>query len=163
MKRDCDISLFFYLNIKAQMEKNVNNKILEIEHRIEKGGKRTVTVLGKTFTVTDTKRNILNKIYDIQFKIKFFEGEENLKNMRKRMKYINSSDARMASLLLLNGWANIPLLHAIHWRWMSAKYTTETFSAIIEKGLNDEDNDFFFKSCRRGIQLLAARTVMLEA
>ena len=139
-----------------------NNKLLDIQHRIEKGGKRTVTVLGKTFTITDTKRNILNKIYDIQFKIKFFKGEENLNTIRKRMKYINSSDARMASLLLLNGWANIPLLHAIHWRWMSAKYTTETFSAIIEKGLNDDESAFFLKSSVRGRNLLMMRTMMLE-
>lgn len=139
-----------------------NNKLLDIQHRIEKGGKRTVTVLGDTFTITDTKRNILNKIYDIQFKIKFFKGDESLNTIRKRMKYINSSDARMASLLLLNGWANIPLLHAIHWRWMARKYTAETFSAIIEKGLNDEESAFFLKSCRRGVQLLAARTMMLE-
>lgn len=139
-----------------------NNKLLDIQHRIEKGGKRTVTVLGKTFTITDTKRNILNKIYDIQFKIKFFKGDENLSTIRKRMKYINSSDARMASLLLLNGWANIPLLHAIHWRWMSAKYTTETFSAIIEKGLNDDESAFFLKSSVRGRNLLMMRTMMLE-
>lgn len=139
-----------------------NNKLLDIQHRIEKGGKRNVTVLGKTFTITDTKRNILNKIYDIQFKIKFFKGDENLSTIRKRMKYINSSDARMASLLLLNGWANIPLLHAIHWRWMSAKYTTETFSAIIEKGLNDDESAFFLKSSVRGRNLLMMRTMMLE-
>ena len=139
-----------------------NNELLDIQHRIEKGGKRTVTVLGKTFTITDTKRNILNKIYDIQFKIKFFKGDESFNTIRKRMKYINSSDARIASLIILNGLANIPLLHAIHWRWMARKYTAETFSAIIEKGLNDEEFAFFLKSCRRGVQLLASRTMMLE-
>ncbi len=127
-----------------------NNKLLDIQHRIEKGGKRTVTVLGDTFTISDTKRNILNKIYDIQFKIKFFEGDEKLNTMRKRMKYINSADARMASLLVLNGLANIPLLHAIHWRWMAGKYTTETFSAIIEMRLNDYDSAFFLKNSFRG-------------
>ena len=46
----------------------------------------------------------------LQFKIKFFEGDEKLNTMRKRMKYINSADARMASLLVLNGLANIPFI-----------------------------------------------------
>lgn len=137
--------------------------LLKIAHRIEKGGKKTVTVLGKTFKIGDTKRNILNKINDIQIKVEFFEGDEDLKTIRERIKYINTSDARIASLLLLNGWANIPFVHAIHWRIINRIYTTEILSAIIEKGIDDRETAFFLKNSIMKKNLLMPRIAMIKS
>lgn len=134
--------------------------LLKISHRIEKGGKRKVVVLGNTFIIGDTKRNILNKINSIQINVEYFEGEEDLKTIRKRIKYINSSDAKIASLLILNGWANIPFLFAIHWRWMNSRYTTEVFSAILEKGLEDKEAAFFLKNSMIKRKALMPRMMM---
>lgn len=139
------------------------NELLKISHRIEKGGKRKVLVLGKTFVVGDTKRNILGKINDIQINVEYFEGDESLKTVRKRIKYVNSSDARIASLLLLNGWANIPFLHAIHWRIINKMYTTEVFSAIIEKGLDDRETAFFLKNSVIKRNILMPRLMMIKS
>lgn len=145
------------------MDDKTANDLLNTEYRIEKGGKRRVVVLGKTFIVSDIKRNILNKIGDIQFKVQYFEGKEDYKTIRRRVRYINSADARTASLILLNGWANIPFLHAIHWRWLNRKYTSETFNAIIEAGLDDRDTAFFLKSSMRRQNLLMTRMMMLKS
>ena len=60
------------------------------------GGKRKVTVLGKTFVIGDTKRNILNKVNDIQYNVQFFEGAENFKTIKRRVRYVNNADARIA-------------------------------------------------------------------
>lgn len=138
-------------------------ELLDISHRLEKGGKTPVTVLGKTFMIGDLKRNIINKIYDIQFKVKFYKGKDDPKGIRKRMKYINSADARIAGLILLNSKANIPFLHAVYWRYLNKKYTTETFSAIIESGLNNKEYAFFLKNSALYQQLLAARMMMIKS
>ncbi len=137
-------------------------ELLNISHRIEKGGKKKVVVLGKTFTISDTKRAILGKINDIQIKAEYFEGEENLKTIKKRLRFINTADARIASLLILNAWAYIPLVHQIHWRWMNRKYTTEVFSAIIEKGLDDRETAFFLKNSALRRNILMPRMMMIK-
>lgn len=136
--------------------------LLKIAHRIERGDKRSITVLGRTFKIGDTKRNILNRINDIQLKVKFFSNEESMKGMRKRLRYLNTSDARIASLILLNGWANIPLLHAIHWRIINRLYTTETLSAIMAAGLNDNETAFFLKNCVLVENTLMTRLMMIK-
>ena len=145
------------------MDDKTANDLLNTEYRIEKGGKRKVVVLGKTFIVSDIKRNILNKIGDIQFKVQYFEGKEDYKTIKSRVRYINSADARTASLILLNWRANIPFLHAIHWRWLNRKYTSETFNAIIEAGLDDRDTAFFLKNSMRRQNLLMTRMMMLKS
>lgn len=150
--------LFFELNYMEEA-----NELLKIAHRIEKGGKKKVVVLGKTFYIRDTKRNILNKIHDIQFKVEYFEGKEDLKTIQKRLKYINSSDARTASLLLLNEWANIPFVHSIHWRWLNRRYTTEVLSAIIETGLDDRETAFFLKNSVLKRNMVMARVMMAKS
>lgn len=139
------------------------NELLKIAHRIEKGGKKKVVVLGKTFYIRDTKRNILNKIHDIQFKVEYFEGKEDLKTIQKRLKYVNSSDARTASLLLLNEWANIPFVHSIHWMWLNRRYTTEVLSAIIETGLDDKETAFFLKNSVLKRNMVMARVMMAKS
>lgn len=139
------------------------SELLKISHRIENGGKRKVTVLGKTFVIGDTKRNILNKVNDIQYNVQFFEGEENFKTIKRRVRYVNNADARIASLLLLNGLANIPFLHSIHWRIINKLYTTETFSAIIETGLNDKETAFFLKNSMIRQNLLMPRMMMIKS
>lgn len=136
--------------------------LLKIAHRIERGDKKSVTVLGRTFRIGDTKRNILNKINDIQLRVKFFSEDESLKGMRKRLRFLNTADARIASLLLLNGWANIPLLHAIHWRIINRLYTTETLSAILATGLNDNETAFFLKNCVLVENTLMTRLMMIK-
>lgn len=151
------------LSFTHTMDETTANDLMQMAHRIEKGGKRKVVVLGKTFILGDTKRNILNKINDIQFRVQYFEGEEDYKTVKSRIRYINSVDARIASLLLLNGWANVPLLHAIHWRWLNKRYTTEVFSAIIETGLDDRETAFFLKNSMRRQNLLMPRMMMIKS
>lgn len=133
-----------------------------IAHRIEKGEKTKVTVLGNTFFIGDTKRNIINRINDITYKVKFYEGKDDVNGIRKRMKFINTSDARISSLLLLNSWANIPFLHSIHWRYLNRKYTTETFTAIISTGLNNEEYSFFLKNSVLCQNLLTTRMMTMQ-
>lgn len=134
----------------------------QISHRIERGEKTKVKVLGKVFFIGDTKRNIINRINDITYKVKFYEGKENIRGMRRRMKFVNTADARISSLLLLNAWANIPFLHAIHWRVLNKKYTTETFSAIISIGLNNEEFSFFLKNSVLCQNLLTTRMMTMQ-
>lgn len=134
----------------------------KLAHRIERGEKTKVEVLGKVFFIGDTKRNIINRINDISYKVKFYESKDNVKGMRKRMKFINTADARIVSLLLLNAWANIPFLHAIHWRILNKKYTTETFSAIISTGLNNEEYSFFLKNSVLCQNLLTTRMMTMQ-
>lgn len=139
------------------------SQLLDISHRIEKGVVSEVKVLGKTFKIKDTKRKVLDKIYDIQFRVSFYEGEEDVKSLRKRSNYINTSHARIASLLLLNGLSYIPFVHKLHWRYIHAKYTTETISAIIEAGINDKEVGFFLKSSVYLQQLMTTRKMMLKS
>lgn len=139
------------------------DKLLDISHRIEKGEKTPVKVLGKTFMIGDLKRNVVNKIYDIQFKVKYYEGGDDLRTLKKRVRYVNSSDARIASLILLNSKSNIPFLHSIHWRYLNKKYTSETFNAIIESGLNNKEHAFFLKSSALLRQLLMTRMMMVKS
>lgn len=136
--------------------------LLKIASRLERGEKKEITVLGKKFRIGDTKRNILNRIYDIQVRVEFFESEENVSSIRKRMRYLNTSDAKITSLILLNGWANIPFLHSIHWRIINRLYTTETFNAIMEVGLNDNESAFFLKNCVLGRNTLMTRMMMIK-
>lgn len=137
-------------------------QILEISHRIEKGVKSEVMVLGKTFKTGDLARKVLNKIADIQFRVKFYEGEDKIKPMRKRLRFINNADAMTASLILLNRWSYIPFLHAIHWRVLNMKYTTEHFNAIIESGLNNREHDFFLKNTIASHNTLMSRMQMMK-
>lgn len=139
-----------------------DSKLLDISHRIEKGEKHRITVCGKNFKIGDLKRAVLNKIYDIQFKVKYYEGKDDFATIKKRVKYINSSDARVASLILLNELSYIPLLHAIHWRLINKRFTTEMFSAIIEAGLDNKEYNFFLKNSVIGQNLLATRMMMIK-
>ena len=137
-------------------------KMMELSHRIEKGKISEVRVLGKTFKIKDTKRKVLDKIYEIQFKVSFYKGKESPKGLLKRAKYVNSAQARICSLLLLNGWSYIPFVHAIHWRILRLRYTTETFAAIIEEGFNNNEVGFFLKNSVHLQKLLQTRAMMIK-
>ena len=136
--------------------------ILEVSHRIEKGIKREVLVLGKTFKIGDLSRKVLNKVIEIQFKVKFYEGEENISSMSKRLKYINNADAKTASYVLLNKWTYIPFLHAIHWRYLNMKYNSEHFNAIIEEGLNNKEYAFSLKNSIASHITIMSRLKMIK-
>lgn len=62
------------------MEENFGS-ILDISHRIDKGDKREIIVLGKKFKIGDLSRWVVNKITDIQFRVKFYEDKkDNIKS-----------------------------------------------------------------------------------
>lgn len=146
------------------MEKTLEKELLEIEYRIEKGIIKDIQVLGKKFRIKDIKRGVLNKIYDVIFKANFYEGvkEDGLHIMRKRLKFVNSADARISSYILLNSFSYIPFLHAIHWRFLNYKYSTETFNAIVETALDDTDVSFFLKNSVHYQRILGARVMMIK-
>lgn len=138
------------------------DKILETSHRIEKGIKREVIVLGKTFKIGDLSRKVLNKVVEIQFKVKFYEGDDNIKSMTKRLRFVNNADARVASLMLLNKWSYIPFLHSFHWRYLNMKYNSEHFNAIIEEGLNNKEYAFFLKNSVASHGTIMSRIQMIK-
>ena len=91
--------------------------ILDISHRIDKGEKRVIKVLGKKFRISDLSRYVVNKITDIQFRVKFYEDDkENLKSKRTRLRFLGNADAMTASYILLNKWSYVPFLHSWHWK-----------------------------------------------
>lgn len=138
--------------------------LLKISHRIEKGLIKEITVLDKKFKIEDTKRGVINKIYDVIFKANFYEGQkvDGLPMMRKRLKFVNSSDARVAAYILLNSLSYIPLVHSFYWRYLNYKYSTETFNAIIETALNDDDVAFFLKNSVHYQRILESRLMMIK-
>lgn len=137
--------------------------ILDISHRIDKGEKRTIKVLGKKFKISDLSRYVVNKITDIQFRVKFYEDDkDNLKSRRARLKFLGDADAMTASYILLNKWSYIPFLHSLHWRYISRKYNSEHFSAIIKEGLDNDEYAFFLKNSIVGQNTLATRLQMMK-
>lgn len=143
-------------------EDNLLEELYKISARIEKGKRTPVTVLGKTYYIGDTKKHVLDKIIQVQFNAKYYKSKSNKRNLKKRLKYINTSDARVASYLLLNSLSYIPLLHAIHWRILNRVKTSETLSAIIETGMNNRENAFFLKSCVSAQTILMTRMQMIK-
>ena len=143
-------------------EENILEQLYKISARIDKGERTEVTVLGKTYSVGDTKKHVLDKILQVQFNAKYYNASNNRNSLKKRLRYINSSDARVASYLLLNSLSYIPLLHAIHWRWLNRVKTSETLNAIIEAGMNNNENAFFLKSSVSAQTILMTRMQMIK-
>lgn len=135
------------------------NQIASLSHRIDKGAKTEVEILGKKYKLSDTKRWVLDKIMDILYDLNYSTET----NHRKQLKRIQTSDVRIASYLMLNALSYIPLVHAIHWRWLRATKTTETFSGIIEAGLNNPEQAFFLKSSLSARNLIVSRLQMIKA
>jgi len=134
------------------------NKIATISHRIEKGAKTEVEILGKTYRFGDTKRTICDKIIDIMYDVNYSEEKDYKKQLRK----ISTSDVKVASYLLLNGLAYIPFVHAIHWRYLRAFKTSEVFAGIIEAGLNNPETAFFIKGSLIARNLMTSRIQMIK-
>lgn len=143
-------------------EENILEQLYKISARIDKGERTEVAVLGKTYYVGDTKKHVLDKILQVQFNAKYYNSSNKRKSLKKRLRYINSSDARVASYLLLNSLSYIPLLHAIHWRWLNRTKTSETINAIIEAGMNNNENAFFLKSSVSAQTILMTRMQMIK-
>ena len=143
-------------------EENILEQLYKISARIDKGERTEVTVLGKTYSVGDTKKHVLDKILQVQFNAKYYNASNKRHSLKKRLRYINSSDARVASYLLLNSLSYIPLLHAIHWRWLNRVKTSETLNAIIEAGMNNNENAFFLKSSVSAQTILMTRMQMIK-
>ena len=142
----------------TEQEQAVIDKIMAISHRIDKGGKILVTILGKEFKLSDTKRKITNKIINLQFEVDYSEGL----SRKKQLKLIEVLDVKICSYLMLNALAFIPFLHAIHWRYLEMKYTTETFFGITEAGLSNPETSFFLKDSLLSRNLAASRTQMIK-
>ena len=141
---------------------NKDNDVLSVSHRIDKGEKTVVEVLGVKFKIGDIARKVLNNITDLQFRVHFYEDSEKIKTTRKRLKFINNSDAMVASYILLNKLSYIPLLHSIHWRIINMRYTSEHFNAIIECGLNNKEYAFFLKNSMSAQNTIASRMQMVK-
>ena len=134
------------------------NQIAAISHRVDKGAKVEVEILGVKYKLSDTKRKVLDKIIDIQYDLSF--GTE--KDQRKQMKKIQDSDVKIASYLILNALSYIPFVHAIHWRYLRAYKTSEVFSGIIDTGLNNPEQAFFLKGSISARNLMASRMQMIK-
>ena len=143
-------------------EENILEQLYKISARIDKGEKVKVTVLGKTYRIGDTKKHVLDKILQVQFNAKYYKSNGSLKGLKKRLRYINTSDARVASYLLLNSLSYIPFLHELHWRWLNRTKTSETLNAIIEAGMNNNENAFFLKSSVSAQTILMTRMQMIK-
>lgn len=139
-------------------QEDLIEKISSISHRIDKGGKTIITILGKEYKLTDTKRKVIDDIIDIAYDVNF--GKE--KNKKKQLKKVRTGDIKAASLLILNGLSYIPLVHAIHWRYMWRFKTTEVFSGIITETLNSPEIAFFMRGSLALSNLLASRTQMIK-
>jgi len=134
------------------------NQIAAISHRVDKGAKVEVEILGVKYKLSDTKRKVLDKIIDIQYDLSF--GTE--KDQRKQMKKIQDSDVKIASYLILNALSYIPFVHAIHWRYLRAYKTSEVFAGIIDTGLNNPEQAFFLKGSISARNLMASRMQMIK-
>lgn len=134
------------------------NKIASISHRIEKGVKVKVEILGKTYSISDTKRKVLDNIIDILYDVNYTKSKDH----KKQLKRIKESDVKIASYLMLNAWSYIPFVHAIHWRYLRAFKTSEVFSGIIDAGLNNPEQAFFLKGSISARNLMASRIQMIK-
>lgn len=134
------------------------NQIASISHRIEKGAKVEVQILGKKYKLSDTKRKVLDNIIDILYDVNYSKE----KNHKKQLRKIKNSDVRIASYLMLNALSYIPFVHAIHWRYLRAFKTTEVFSGIIDTGLNNPEQAFFLKGSISARNLMASRIQMIK-
>ncbi len=129
-----------------------------IAHRIEKGEKLKVKILGKNYSIGDTKRKVLDNIIDILYAVNYTTD----KDEKKQLEITRTSDVRIASYLILNSLSYIPFVHSIHWRWLRAFKTSEVFSGIIDAGLNNPEPAFFLKGSISARNLIASRIQMIK-
>jgi hypothetical protein len=134
------------------------NKIASISHRIEKGAKTEIEILGKKYSISDTKRKVLDNIIDVLYDVNYNQENDPVKQLSK----VKNSDVKIASYLLLNALSYIPFLHAIHWRYLRAFKTSEVFSGIIDAGLNNPEQAFFLKGSISARNLMASRMQMIK-
>ena len=134
------------------------NKIASISHRVDKGAKVEVEILGKKYSLSDTKRKVLDNIIDILYTVNFAEATD----QKKQLKLVQTSDVKIASYLMLNALSYIPFVHAIHWRYLRAYKTSEVFSGIIDAGLNNPEQAFFLKGSISARNLMASRMQMIK-
>lgn len=139
-------------------QEDLINKIASISHRVDKGVKVNVEILGRKYSLSDTKRKVLDNIIDILYDVNYGEPESN----KKQLKKIQNSDVKIASYLILNALSYIPFAHAIHWRYLRAFKTTEVFSGIIDAGLNNAEQAFFLKGSLSARNLIASRIQMIK-
>lgn len=134
------------------------NKIASISHRIEKGAKTEVEILGNKYRISDTKRKVLDNIIDVLYDVNYNQDKDPVKQLSK----VKNSDVKIASYLLLNVLSYIPFLHSIHWRYLRAFKTSEIFSGIIDAGLNNPEQAFFLKGSISARNLMASRMQMIK-
>lgn len=134
------------------------SKITAISHRVDKGGKTIIKILGKEYKLTDTKRKVIDNIIDIAYDVNFGKEEDK----RKQFKKVRIGDVKAASYLMLNGLSYIPFVHALHWRYIWRFKTTEVFSGIITETLNSPEIAFFLKGSMGLNNLLLSRTQMIK-
>lgn len=133
-------------------------KIASVSHRIEKGVKSEVIILGVKYRLSDTKRKVLDNIIAILYEVNFSTE----KDYKKQLKNIQVNDVKIASYLILNSLSYIPFVHAIHWRYLRAFKTSEVFMGIIEQGLNNPEQAFFLKGSLAVRNLMTSRIQMIK-
>lgn len=139
-------------------QEDLIKKIASLSSRIDKGMKTEVTILGKKYRLSDTKRWVLDSIISILYSVDY----SNEKNLKKQLKNVQTSDVRIVSYLMLNSLSYIPFVHALHWRYLRAFKTSETFSGIIEAGLNNPEQAFFLKGSLSIRNLMVSRIQMIR-
>jgi hypothetical protein len=143
----------------TEQEKLIS-EIESISHRIDKDEKVVITILGKEYKLSDTKRWVLDQIMNIAYDVNFSKSKS--KDFKKSLSKIQTSDVKAASYLILNAWSYIPFVHAIHWRYLRIANTSEVFNGIIEIALDNPENAFFLKSSLSLRKLLVSRTQMIQ-
>ena len=139
-------------------QEDLIKQLASISHRIEKGAKVEVVLLGKKYKLSDTKRKVLDNIINILYEVDYSED----KNVKRQLRKIQTSDVKIASYLILNSLSYIPFAHAIHWRFLRAYRTSEVFSGIIDAGLNNPEQAFFLKGSISSRNLMASRIQMIK-
>lgn len=135
------------------------DRLAKLSHRVDKGNKTEVTILGKKYRTSDTKRWVLDKIIDILFELEY---PNESKSKKTQLSFVQTADVKIASYLMLNLWSVIPFVHAIHWRYIYRTKTSEFYSGLIDSVLNNPEQLFFLKSSLTVRNLLVSRLQMIR-
>lgn len=141
--------------------KNVMDMLASVAHSIEKNEPLEVRVSGKTYRIGQTKRKVLENIISLQYDIRNLSKKDMPE--KRKLRLLGTYDAKVAAYLILNSWSYIRPLHALYWRYLYRFGTSEIFSAVIEKGIRDEDTAFFLKNFVTSSSLLVARMSQIKA
>ena len=139
------------------------SKLLNIEFDIQEKELGVVTVLGRKFSIKDTPRATMNKIIKLGARVQVAMEGKDEKDTGKYIKSIKNIDVKCASYLLLNNVIKIFLFHWFYWRWLAMRYSSETFSGVLQKNFNNKETLFFYSNCAWIAQVVGSRKMMMKA